>query len=419
MKILHFDCFAGISGDMALGAFVDLGVAPEYILGELKKLNVHGWKLDFTKAHRCGIYGTEASVVLDEKPPAGHAGHTSWSEIKSLIEASALTEGAKRRAIDIFAGIAAAEAEVHGTTPEEVCFHEVGALDSIIDIAGAAICLDVLQPDKITAGPVELGGGFVECAHGTLPVPAPAVLRLCASMPVTTGGFDKEMTTPTGAGILAAIVDEFIHTTSFIQVKTGFGIGKRVLDKPNILRVSWREAQTAFGAAADAEGAAAATGTGEPAEAARGVPVYQKLRVLETNIDDMTGEELSFLMDNLFDAGALDVTATPCCMKKNRPAQTVSVLCDRESADAIVDCLFAKSSTLGIKIFDIARAALPRRIEKLHTEFGPVNVKTAWYNGQQRRKIEYDDRAAAARLQNISLRQSEYILNEYIEKKDT
>ena len=407
MKILHFDCCAGISGDMALGAFVDLGVTPEYLTGELQKLNVTGWKLTFTRTHRNGIYGTEASVELAEKPAAGHTAHTSWKDIKSLIEASALTDGAKHRAIAIFAGIAAAEAAVHGTTPEEVCFHEVGALDSIIDVVGAGICLDALKPEKITAGPVELGGGFVECAHGTLPVPAPAVLKLCASMPVTTGGFDKEMTTPTGAGILAAVVDEFVHTAAFTQIKTGYGIGKRILDKPNILRISWREGQAASGVEA------AAAGGGE------GAPVYEKLRVLETNIDDMTGEELSFLMDNLFDAGALDVTCTPCSMKKNRPAQTVSVLCDMQSAGTLLDCLFAKSSTIGIKIFNIDRVSLPRCIEKIDTKYGPVNVKTVYYNGTQRAKIEYDDRASIAKADSISLRNAEYILNEYIEKKDT
>ena len=407
MKTLHFDCCAGISGDMALGAFVDLGVAPAYLIGELKKLNVTGWKLNFTRTHRNGIYGTEASVELDEKPAAGYTPHTSWKDIKSLIEASALKDGAKSRAIAIFAVIAKAEAEVHGTTPEEICFHEVGALDSIIDIAGAGICLDALKADKITAGPVELGGGFVKCAHGTLPVPAPAVLKLCTSMPVTTGGFDKEMTTPTGAGILAAVVDEFVQTAAFTQIKTGYGIGKRILDKPNILRVSWREAY-----------AGAAAGGGAQADITQGVPVYEKLRVLETTIDDMTGEELSFLMENLFDAGALDVTYTPCIMKKNRPAQAVSVLCDIPSADTILDCLFAKSSTIGIKIFDIDRAALPRCIEKVDTKYRPIHIKRVYYNGKRRSKIEYDDRAAVAKTDSTSLRNAEYILKEYIEKKD-
>lgn len=246
MKTLHFDCRAGISGDMALGALVDLGVEPRLLRGELEKLGVSGWTLRFNRAKRGGVAGIQGLVKLDGQSghkPGGH--HTSWREIRSLIENSAISGGAKKRALDIFARIAEAEAQVHGVKTEDAAFHEVGALDSIIDVVGSAICLDLLRPERITCGAVELGGGTVVCSHGVLPVPAPATRLLVRGMPVTAGAFDKEMTTPTGAAILAASVDEFIPpelpSGSFRELKTGYGAGTWRTKKPNLLRVSWRE----------------------------------------------------------------------------------------------------------------------------------------------------------------------------------
>ncbi|MDR3167963.1 MAG: DUF111 family protein, partial [Treponema sp.] len=317
MKTLHFDCSAGISGDMALGALVDLGVNPDTLRRELEKLGLSGWDLEFFSDQRGGITGTHAVVNLhgqidhiaadDDAPDHGghshehthdglthsHAhgetGHThehthgeaghdhehhhnSWREIRGVIEASGISAGAKKRALDIFTRIAQAESQVHGTTADEVTFHEVGALDSIIDIVGTAIGLDLLRPDRITCGEIELGGGMVKCAHGLLPVPAPATLILVQGLPVTTGGFNKEMTTPTGAAILAASVDEFITQGHFREIKTGYGIGTRKMERPNLLRLSLRE-----------EGAP--EGVEQPWKT-------EDLVLLETNIDDMTGEAL-------------------------------------------------------------------------------------------------------------------------------
>jgi uncharacterized protein (TIGR00299 family) protein len=419
VKTLHFDCFAGISGDMALGAFVDLGLDPALLREELGKLNLEGWRLDFFRDERNGISGTHAVVDLgecrdhlaeagDDGPgvhhhhhhhegpgsngalshhhdePGAHA-HRSWREIRRLIEDAPILPGAKDRALDIFSRIARAESEVHGTPVEDISFHEVGALDSIIDILGAAISLELLKPDRITCGEVELGGGTVNCAHGVLPVPAPATLILCRGMPVRTGGFSKEMTTPTGAAILAASVDEFITAARFREIKTGYGMGTRKLDKPNVLRVSWREEE----------------------DAAAGPWIGEDLVLMEANIDDMSGEALGFLMERLFDTGALDVTLTPSVMKKSRPGTIVSVLCPPAKLDSLRALMFKKSATIGFRETEVRRLSLPRKTEELRLSYGTARRKTVFYGDQPlRSKIEYEDRSRLARERDISLEEA-------------
>ncbi|MDR1240235.1 MAG: nickel pincer cofactor biosynthesis protein LarC [Treponema sp.] len=411
MKTLHFECFAGISGDMTLGALVDLGVDPARLVTELKKLNLDGWKLDFVKDQRNGITGTRALVEIagedhnrKQEEHTHHHGyehdhhhhhehsHNTWKEIRRVIEASFINGGAKRRALDIFSRIAAAESEVHGVPVEEIGFHEVGALDSIIDIVGAAICLDLLAPDHITAGRVELGGGTVRCAHGELPVPAPATLILCKGMPVHTGSFDAEMTTPTGAAILASQVDEFVHNAAFTELKTGYGLGTRKLDKPNVLRVSWRE---------DAQ----------PAAKEQDLIEIESI-LMESNIDDMTGEELAFLMECLFREGARDVVFVPCMMKKNRPGTLVSVLCPPEKLAAMRNTMFTQSKTIGIRETPAHCFAL-RRKEASIVNGGSCagKKKIVYYGGKELRdKIEFEDRADLARRKNISLWEAEELI---------
>jgi uncharacterized protein (TIGR00299 family) protein len=298
--------------------------------------------------------------------------------------------------LDIFSRIAKAESQVHGVGEEDIAFHEVGALDSIIDIVGAAICLDILKPDRITCGEIELGGGTVHCAHGELPVPAPATLLLCRGLPVKTGGFNKEMTTPTGAAILASSVDEFITIGNFRELKTAYGIGKRKLDKPNVLRVSLREESL------ESRGQGGGQG---------GDFMSEDLITLETNIDDMTGEALGFLMDALFDAGALDVTITPCVMKKSRPGTIVSVLVPPEKLAALRGTLFQRSSAIGFREIPLRRLSLKREAAELRGEFGSARTKTVFYDGKPlRSKIEYEDRARLARERGISLEAAEKII---------
>jgi uncharacterized protein (TIGR00299 family) protein len=412
VKTLHFECLAGISGDMALGALVDLGVDPGDIRRELGKLGVGGWKLDFT-ADQCGVIsGTRAVVKLEgagqpheHEHPHGHSpehehgghphhhehAHNSWKEIRALIEGSKISGGARKRALDIFSRIAEAEAKVHGVSPGEVAFHEVGALDSIIDIVGTAVCLDILKPDRITCSEIELGGGTVKCAHGILPVPAPATLLLVQGLPVKTGGFDKEMTTPTGAAILAASVDEFITgPASFREIKTGVGIGARKMDRPNVLRVSWRETP----------------------EAAGPRPwMTEALVLLETNIDDMSGETLGFLMERLFEAGALDVSFGSIMMKKSRPGTLVSVLARPGDLDALRECLFRNSTTIGFREIPVNRVSLRRQEGTLEGNFGSARLKTVFLGDEKlRTKVEFEDRARLARERGISLDEAEWMI---------
>ena len=422
MKVLHFDCYAGISGDMALGAFVDLGVDPEELTAALNTLGLSSWKLNFVRDERCGIAGVLAIVELDDhrhehthEHEHGHTNththththkgehpHGSWGEIRRLIEKAGLSRGAKERALDIFSRIAAAEARAHGVPEEEVVFHEVGAMDSIIDIVGAAVCLEILKPDRITCGEIELGGGEVKCAHGILPVPAPAVRILTTGMPVRTGGFNKEMTTPTGAAILASCVDEFITGPfSFKQGKTACGIGTRKMEKPNVLQLSWREFETA------------------PAklEGDRKPWAREDLLLLEANIDDMTGEALGFLMERFFESGALDVTFTPVTMKKSRPGVAAAVLCRRENADTLGETFFRHSTTIGFRETAVSRLSLRREIKTARGEFGPAQEKIVYLDGgHTRSKIEYEDRARIAREQGVSLDEAEAIIRIALEK---
>jgi uncharacterized protein (TIGR00299 family) protein len=418
MKVLHFDCYAGISGDMALGAFVDLGVDPGELRTALGVLGLSGWELGFVRDERGGIAGTRAIVELDdhdheqqhEHHDHGHQhehthqrGHThggehphgSWKEIRRLIENAGLSPGAKDRALDIFSRIAAAEARAHGVIEDEVVFHEVGAMDSIIDIVGAAICLDILKPDRITCGEVELGGGEVLCAHGLLPVPAPAVRILTTGMPVRTGGFNKEMTTPTGAAILASCVDEFITGPfSFRPVTTAYGIGMRKMEKPNVLQLSWREVANAT----------------QPGDGQKSW-MSEELLLLEANIDDMTGEALGFLMEKFFEDGALDVTFMPVTMKKSRPGVAAAVLCRRENADALRETFFRHSTTLGFRETVVSRLSLKRELKTLQGAFGSAQEKIVYPGGgKPRSKIEYEDRARLAREKGVTLDEAEALI---------
>ncbi len=393
MKTLHFECFAGISGDMTLGALVDLGVDPAFLKSELTKLGLSGWDLSFVRAERNGITGMRALVKLSESTPrlitkTEHS-HHSWREIRHLIEHSTLSDSTKGLALRIFERIAIAEAQVHGKNVEDVGFHEVGALDSIIDIVGAAVCFEALAPDRVTASEIELGGGTVTCAHGVLPVPAPATLLLCQGLPVRTGGFDKEMTTPTGAAILAEVVDEFVTVDRFIERKTGYGLGTRKLAKPNVLRVSWRETLT------------------PSAEAW----LTEELLLLQTNIDDMTGEALGFLMEELLAKGARDVTLTPCTMKKSRPGIVVEVLADAQHLDVLRRTLFQQSTTLGFRETRVNRVSLPRQESSWTGKWGQAHLKTAQLKNGTKTKLEYEDRARVAREQNISLTEAEKLLS--------
>jgi uncharacterized protein (TIGR00299 family) protein len=391
LKTLHFDCFAGISGDMTLSALVDLGVDGDELKTELEKLHLHDWSVNFVKDERCGIRGTYALVNIEQHKDGEHHHHhhTTWRDVRALIENAAISENAKKIALKIFTLIAEAEASVHGVPVDEIGFHEVGAVDSIIDIVGTAVCLDILKPDRITSGEIELGGGTVRCEHGVLNVPVPAVLKLCEGLPVHTGAFDKEMTTPTGAAILAACVDEFVTASSYRQIKTAYGLGTRKLERPNVLAVSWRDE-----IAPDSHNW-----------------INEELFLLETNIDDMTGEAFAFLMEKLFDEAALDVTITPTLMKKSRPGNIVCALCRGENLGAVRRTIFEHSSAIGLRETKVNRVSLPRRELAYNGTFGTAKAKKVFIDEKKTRtKIEYNDRAKIARERNISLGEAEELI---------
>lgn len=394
MKVLFYDCFSGISGDMNLGAMIDLGVDADYLKNELKKLHVSGYEIKINKAIKKGIEGTRVEVVLLEntaetKPKlnpqsfkiasSGHThpviqshGHSdrTYTDIKDLIENSTLSDKVKELSLDMFYRVAVAEGKIHGKPVSEVHFHEVGAVDSIVDIVGAAICIDFLKPDKIIGTPPQLGGGFVKCAHGTFPVPAPATAEILKGIPVKTGAVNSETTTPTGAAILASLCSSFSEKNEFIPEKIAYGIGFKDFDIPNVLRVMLAE------------------------ESAKDEPSWQteKSRLIECNIDDMSTEGFGFIMQKLFDAGADDVFIEPIYMKKNRPAQKISILSKTDLVDKLLTILFTETSTLGVRVLDCEKKMLERRRETIETRWGPVRIKYGMLNGKTiKAKPEYDD----------------------------
>ena len=415
MKILYYECFAGISGDMNLGAMLDLGVPAEYLKNELKKLPVKGYEVKADSAIKDGISGTKVTVQLEgdeqEKHTHGHShgdshgehtpedhshgshfhgththGHhhhdddRTFASIKKMIEASELNDKVKKDSIGIFEWVAKAEGKIHGKAPEEVHFHEVGAVDSIVDIVGAAICMDYLNPDKIISSPVELGSGFVHCAHGKFPVPAPATMEILKDVPVIKGTVSKEATTPTGAAILKYYVGEFTERPVIKLEKTSYGIGHKDFEVPNVLRVSL---------ASDTVSSAYQT---------------QQATMVECNMDDMPSEQLNFVMQLLFENEAQDVFYTPIVMKKGRPAIMLSVLCKSESLGKIRDILFKNTSTIGMREYQVQKSMLPRELKSFDTQYGPIRMKICSWDNNLKYKPEIDDCIQAAQKHNLPLK---------------
>ncbi|HOW09174.1 MAG TPA: nickel pincer cofactor biosynthesis protein LarC [Bacteroidales bacterium] len=364
MRVLCYDCFSGISGDMNLGAMLDLGIEEPYLNSELDKLNLGGWKLKVEKAQRHGIQGTKVTVIQTVHEHA----HRHLSDIEKIINGSSLTDEVKLLSMKIFRKIAVAEAKVHGIPVEEVHFHEVGAIDSIVDITGAAICFAALKPDAVFVSEIELGSGFVKCDHGNLPVPAPATAEIVKGIPVKTGGVGFEATTPTGAAILSALGTDFGSTQAVKIIKTGYGVGhKDHPDIPNLLRVSLGETVSK-----------SATG--------------HKALLIESNIDDMNPEFYDHISERLFKAGASDVYFSQIIMKKGRPGVVLKVVCETGLEDIVKDIIFKESTTLGIRIFEFRKETLAREFAKLSTRYGEITIKKSFYeNVPVSVKPEYED----------------------------
>jgi len=396
MRILYYDCFAGISGDMNLGAMIDLGVDKDYLIKELSKLNIAGeFEVKVERQSRKGIEGTKVDVILkhDEEDHQQHHGHDNHhhhehrniGSIESIINSSGLNSNVKKTSLSMFGKVAQAEAKVHGKPLNEVHFHEVGAVDSIVDIVGAAICLDYLKVDKVMSSSVELGGGFVKCAHGTIPVPAPATVEILKGVPVKAGIVPFETTTPTGAAILVSSVDEFSDVKEFIIEKIGYGVGGRDTDIPNVLRVYLGKKFFELPAANDAE--------------------YDEVCLLECNIDDMNPEIYEYIMERLFNKGALDVYRIPILMKKERFGVILSVICKEEDKENLKEIIFRETSTLGIREHKLPRTKLKREFEVIDTAYGKAGIKKAYYRGQLLKvKPEYDDCRRLAENNNIPIK---------------
>lgn len=387
MRVLYYDCFSGISGDMHLGAMLDLGVGSDYLKQELSKLSLDTeFSLDIRRASKMGISGTKVNVILTPQQQSGwhvhplsshshkhhHHEHRTFKSIEALIQKSALSDAVKERSLKMFWCVALAEGKIHGKEPQEVGFHEVGAIDSIVDIVGSAICLEALHVNKIIACKIELGGGFVQCAHGTLPVPAPATLEILKNVPVTLGRVPFETTTPTGAAIIKANVDEFCEKPSLMIEKIAYGIGHKEFAIPNVLRVLLGEIEEDV------------------------VPVDEEI-VLETNIDDMSPEILSYVQERLFAIGVKDVYTTAITTKKNRLGVKLSVLVSAEKEAEAMDVIFSETTSIGLRRQRVEKVALDREIISVTTPYGEIHVKCVFSHGKMLKyKAEYEECKQAA-----------------------
>ena len=379
LRVAYFDCYSGISGDMILGALVDLGVNPGKIRKALKTLNLKGYKLQTSQIQRGLIVGTKAHVKI-EKVPLSHHKARKYSDIKKLLADSDLSTIIKKNALEVFRRIAEVEAAVHKTTIEKIHFHEVGAVDSIVDIVGGVIAIESLKLDKIYCSPLNVGEGFVECAHGCLPVPAPATLKLMKGIPTFSSGVKKELTTPTGAAMIGFYADQFGSLPAMKIIDDGYGAGDHIIPTmPNMLRVILGEIEE------------------EP---------FEELVLIETNIDDMNPEFYEAAMDSLFKAGALDVYLSPIIMKKSRPANKVSVLTDESNRQSLTEILLQETSSFGVRYYNVGRTVLDREIKTVKTSWGLIMVKI----GKLNEKViqvspEYDDCKKTAVKNKISVKE--------------
>ncbi|MBI3581048.1 MAG: nickel pincer cofactor biosynthesis protein LarC [Nitrospinae bacterium] len=373
MRTAYFDAFSGISGDMTVGALLDAGASLARLRRELKKLDVAGYTVSVEKLSVNGIHSTRFNVRVGQKQK-----YRDYSAIRKIIGKSRLNPKVKENALAIFKKIGEAEAVVHNRPLDEVHFHEVGAVDSIVDVVGAAICLDQLGVTRCECSPIPTGRGFVDTMHGIMPVPAPATMLILKGAPIAPDGAELELTTPTGAAIAAALCVRFGPAPSMTPRTVGYGAGSktRADGVPNLLRVVIGE---------------------------KNVP-GRTLAVLETNLDDATPESVSYAVQKALSSGALDAWVAPITMKKGRQAFCLSILCETPDAARLRDVMFEETPSLGLRQYDVQRFELPRKIISVKTRFGTVRVKVAVTpSGQERRKPEFEDCRALAEKTGASL----------------
>jgi hypothetical protein len=370
--VAWFNCFCGIAGDMALGALLDAGADPDAVREILAGLGVPGWELVVAGTLRGGIVATDVKVDVAESGVVRTATH-----ILGLIEEADLPDRVRRRALAVFGALGEVEARLHGRPVEQVHFHEVGGVDAIVDIVGVCAALEVLDVGEVHVGPIAQGQGMIRTAHGHLPIPAPATAELLRGAPVFGTGVNLELTTPTGAALMAALATRFGTMPAMSVAAVGYGAGDRELDdRPNVAQVVIGETATPLG-------------TG------------QQVQLLETNVDDVTGETLAHAIDRLLAAGAHDAWVTPVVMKKGRPAHVLSVLGDPATAGALADVMLAETGSLGVRAVALQRWPRARSETEVLVDGHPVRLKVA----SARVKVEYDDAARVAALSGRPLRE--------------
>lgn len=381
MRVAHFDCFSGISGDMTLGALIDAGVSADAICQGIASLRLP-IQVRVARVRKGGFAATQVVVQAPEEDEERHL-----PEVEDILGRGSLTPRQRDLALRIFRKLAEAEAEAHGMPLEKVHFHEVGALDSIADIAGAALGLDLLGAERITCGPVATGSGMVKCAHGLMPIPTPGTAQLLKGIPLRPTAIQAELTTPTGAAILATVVNEWVESPALTIERIGHGAGQRdLLEQPNILRLF--------------------VGALPSSPRPEGTNESDTIVVLETNLDDVPGEIVGYCLERLFAAGALDVFTIPIQMKKNRPGVLLTVLAPEERAATLEEILFRETNTFGIRRRRAERRKLQRSATTVDTPWGPVQGKLGWRDGDSPIFTpEYEDCARVARQHDVPLRE--------------
>ncbi len=382
MRVAHFDCFSGISGDMVLGAVIDAGVSADAIRAVFASLGLP-ITLEVERVKRCGFAATKATVIAEDQED-----YRFLPDIEALLAKATLTPKQRELAVTIFRKIAVAESNAHGMPLERVHFHEVGALDSIADVVGAAVGLDLLGVEKFTSSPVPTGTGTVKAAHGIMPVPTPGTLELLKHVPLAASKIEFELTTPTGAAILTSVVTEYTASPEMTVERIGHGAGtKDFLDRPNILRLM------------------VGTASASPDRQVGGGSETDIVTVLETNLDDIAPEVIGFCMERLFAAGALEVFTVPIQMKKSRPGVLLTVICEPAKAAELEAIIFRETATFGIRRHTAERSKLQREAITVETPWGPVKAKRGWRSdGFAVITPEFEDCARLAREHNVPLR---------------
>ena len=378
---LHFDCFSGISGDMTLGALVDVGLSPRALRQGLKALPLSGYRLKVSKVHRGAIHATKVDVVI----PKVAEKRRSWPQIRRLLSTSRLHPHVKKQALSVFERIATAEGNVHGQDPATVSFHEVGAIDALVDIVGGLLGCHELGVKTFSATPVNVGSGTIDSAHGVLPVPGPAVAELAKGHPIYSQGPAMELTTPTGMALLTTLTQTFGRLPLVVPGSVGYGAGTaNPADWPNVLRVF--------------------LATPAPLPEGEGLEADQVIQ-LETNIDDMNPQLYEAVMERLFENGALDVSLTPTIMKRNRPGIILTVLANPEHAGMLTQLLFRETTTLGVRSQLVSRTTLSRSMQTIRLPQGRVRVKTVHVGNTVKYRPEFQDCQAIAQKTGVPVQE--------------